>query len=134
MPERSFRALLWALALAGLAADQASKFGVFAWLHEVPGHSFALFRTAEDTGFQLVAQFQMRDGAPVLDAAGRPVPHVNHGALFGIFRDHKNLANAGFAVVSLLAAAAIAYWSTQKSTARDGWLCASLGLILAGTL
>ena len=37
-------------------------------------------------------------------------------------------------VVSLLAALAIIYWSTQPATARDAWLCAALGLILAGTL
>jgi lipoprotein signal peptidase len=37
-------------------------------------------------------------------------------------------------VVSLLAAVAILVWSTQKATAQDRWLCAALGLILAGTL
>jgi signal peptidase II len=62
------------------------------------------------------------------------VPHVNQGALFGFLRDHKELANGGFAVISLLAAAAIIYWSTHRNTARDRWLCCALGLILAGTL
>jgi lipoprotein signal peptidase len=127
MPERSYRALLWTLALVGLGLDQASKYGVFAWLRHAEDNSFVLFRSAEGKGFQLVAQFERDDD-------GRVVPHVNQGALFGFLRDHKSLANGGFAVISLLAAAAIAWWSTQKTTARDRWLCAALGLILAGTL
>jgi lipoprotein signal peptidase len=126
MPERSYRALLWALALTGLCVDQATKYGVFAWLGGVEGHSWSVFQTAEGTGFHLVAQFD-----PTPDGL---VPHVNHGALFGFLRGHKTLANAGFAVVSLAAALAIAVWSLQKNTARDRWLCAALGLILAGTL
>ena len=61
-------------------------------------------------------------------------PHVNHGALFGLFRDHKTYANLGFALISLLAAVGIVAWSWHQGTARDAWLMASLGLILAGTL
>ncbi len=134
MPERSYRVLLWALALVGLALDQSSKYGVFAWLAEKPEHEYVLFRT-DNGGFQLVAQFE-RDslGVEALDAAGQRVPHVNQGALFGFLRDHKALANGGFALISLLAAAAIVYWSTHRTTARDRWLCSALGLILAGTL
>jgi lipoprotein signal peptidase len=127
MSERSYRALLWTLALLGLGLDQASKYGVFAWLREAEDNTFVVFRTAERQGFQLVAQFERDD-------AGRVVPHVNQGALFGFLRDHKSAANGGFAAISLMAAAAIVWWSTQKATARDRWLCASLGLILAGAL
>ncbi|MHB1421760.1 MAG: signal peptidase II [Gemmataceae bacterium] len=127
MPERSYRVLLWFLAFTGLALDQSSKYGVFAWLGEKPEHEHVVFRT-DQGGFQLVAQFERDDGG------GVRVPHVNQGALFGFLRDHKTLANSGFAFISLLAAAAIVYWSKQKSTARDRWLCAALGLILAGTL
>jgi lipoprotein signal peptidase len=126
-PHRSFRVLLWALALTGLALDQGSKFGVFAWLHGVEGHKVSLFQTAEGRGFHLHVEF---DHA----ADGSWAPHVNHGALFGFLRQHKTGANVGFAVVSLLAAVAILYWSRQKATAADPWLCAALGLILAGTL
>jgi signal peptidase II len=126
MSQRSYRCLLWALALVGLGLDQASKYAVFAWLRDVDDNTFVLFRNAEGKGFQLVAQYE-RDG-------DRWVPHVNHGALFGFLREHKELANAGFAGISLLAAAAIVWWSTQKATARDRWLCGALGLILAGTL
>lgn len=126
MPERSFRLLLWILALSGLALDQASKYGVFAWLGEKPESQFVLFHT-DKGGFQFVAQFEK-------DASGGRVPHVNQGALFGFLRDHKAMANGGFAVISLLAAGAIIAWSTHRNTARDRWLCAALGLILAGTL
>jgi lipoprotein signal peptidase len=135
MPERSYRVLFWVLALAGLAADQASKYGVFAWLANVPGNTHVLFADQERRGFALVAQFEHNeDGTLKKTADGRKVPHVNHGALFGFLRDYESWANVGFAVISLLAAAAILYWSTQQTTARDAALCAALGLILAGTL
>ena len=62
------------------------------------------------------------------------MPKVNHGALFGLGREYISLANGAFALVSVLAALAIAYWSTRRSTAQDLFLCAALGLILAGTL
>jgi signal peptidase II len=133
MPERSYRFVLWTLALLGVSLDQASKYGVFSWLANVPDHKYALFeRPSPDNpeqrqGFALVAQFQ--DGPD-----GKPVPHVNQGALFGFLKNFQTAANGGFAVVSLLAALAIGVWSMQPSTARDRWLCAALGLILAGTL
>src|SRR4051812_21468505 len=109
MPERSYRILLWSLALIGLSLDQATKYGVFAWLHGVDGNVHTIFQDRESKGFHLVAQFES-------DAAGRPVPHVNHGALFGFLRNHKTGANIGFAVISLFAAVAILVWSSQKHT------------------
>src|SRR5256885_1793427 len=130
--DRSFRVLLWALAAFGLAADQASKYGVFASLSPAgnePLKTYSVFH-AGDGGFDVVAQFVPGDdGRWKQEADGSLVPHVNHGALFGFLRDHKALANGGFAVVSLAAALAIGWWSTQRSTARDPWLCAALGLI-----
>lgn len=127
MPERTYRWLLLVLALTGLALDQASKYAVFAWLGGVPDSKYVLFQSETNGGFQLVAQFERLPD-------GTQVPHVNHGALFGFLRDHKTLANIGFAAVSLLAAGAIAFWSRHRSTARDLRLCAALGLILGGTL
>jgi len=124
---------LWVLALTGLTLDQSSKYGVFAWLGEKPEHEYVLFH-ADKGGFQFVAQFERNDTGSEVGANGSRTPHVNQGALFGFLRDHKTLANGGFAVISLLAAAAIVFWSTHKNTARDGWLCSALGLILAGTL
>jgi lipoprotein signal peptidase len=148
MPERSYRVLLWSLALTGLLLDQASKYGVFAWLEGVESNTYALFQTEPTTrwlavvpgtesalersrqrGFFLEVAFE---SAP--DAAGRAVPHVNHGALFGFLRNYHTAANGGFALISLLAAGAILFWSSQRGTAADRWLCAALGLILAGTL
>jgi lipoprotein signal peptidase len=136
------RVLLYTLAVCGVAADQATKYGIFSWLAGVPGNRYVLFRTtpvSEDElqGFALVAQFERSDDGRhevLTDANGRPIPHVNQGALFGIFRDHKTPANLGFAFISLFAAAAIVWWSLQPATAGDRWLCAALGLILAGTL
>ncbi len=125
-PERSYRLLFWFLALVGVAADQASKYGVFDCLGDVPSHQWVLFHT-DKGGFQLVAQFDV-------DAGGQRKPHVNQGALFGFGRQKKELANTAFAVISLLAAVAIVVWSSFAATARDGWLCGALGLILGGTL
>ncbi len=141
-PARFNRLLLYTLAVLGVAADQATKYGVFAWLYKEPGNRYVLFRTApepaeEIRGFALEVQFERENepGLPVKHYAdGSPVPHVNHGALFGILRDHKTLANLAFALVSLVAAGAIIWWSSRSETARDRWLCAALGLILAGTL
>jgi lipoprotein signal peptidase len=148
MADRSYRVLLWGLALVGLFADQATKYGVFSWLHTVETHTYAVFQTepepryfsvvppdpdpvsaSRQRGFFLEVAFE-----PGLDANGQPVPHVNHGALFGFLRRHKAAANGGFALISLLAAAAIILWSCQKATAADRWLCVALGLILGGTL
>src|SRR5262249_33714386 len=62
------------------------------------------------------------------------VPDVNKGALFGLGNGSGDWANNLFAVISVVAAAGIIYWSTRKTTAPDWAWCASLGLILAGTL
>jgi signal peptidase II len=148
MPERSYRVVLWGLALLGLLLDQGSKYGVFSWLHGVQSNTYALFQTepskrtfsvvpgepdpwqrVQHRGFFLEVAFE-----PTPDDSGRPVPHVNHGALFGFLRDYKTAANGLFAIISLLAAIAIVVWSSQRTTASDRWLCAALGLILAGTL
>ena len=132
MSERSYRLLLWTLALTGLILDQASKYAVFSWLQSKSGPStYPLVAISKDgngdvLGFQLSTRFERTPEGLV--------PHVNKGALFGWLSNHQNLANGGFAVVSLLAAVAIAYWSFQKATVRDPWLCSALGLILAGTL
>lgn len=159
MTERSYRILLWSLAFLGLLLDQTTKYGVFQL-----GHAFADERQAaearrtEPTAFS----WQWRDGHPEYPViphcfefltqfdgrrasgnsflgglrtwGGETMPRVNHGALFGMDGGLGVSANSLFAVISLLAAAAIIYWSTQQSLARDWSLCAALGLILAGTL
>jgi len=148
MAERSYRVLVWSIALVGLLVDQGTKYGIFAWLHGVESNTYALFQTEpvrrtfarvpfepdplereKQRGFFLEVAFE-----PRLDARGNPVPSVNQGALFGFLREHKTAANGLFAIISLLAAAAIVFWASQKETAKDRWLCISLGLILGGTL
>jgi lipoprotein signal peptidase len=120
MADRTFRGLFWALALLGLLADQASKYGVFHWLQNderylvVSGY------------FQLEAHHETDNGVTR--------PTVNKGALFGLGRDQGWLANALFAAISVIAAGAILYWSNRPAAARDWVLCAALGLILAGTV
>ena len=116
--ERSYRWLLWTLVVFGLAADQASKYGVFAWLGK-DGHG----------GEYSVARKCLR---PTAEFKAPGVPHVNQGALFGFGNGHGGLANGVFAVISIIAAVAIAYWSTLRSTVYDGRCAARL--ILAGTL
>jgi lipoprotein signal peptidase len=119
----TYRLLLYVLALAGLAADQAGKYGVFALLKDAPDQRRALVPGA----FDLVAQYRVDDG-------GAQVPHVNQGALFGLGQWAEGTANGIFAAISLAAAGVILFWSWLPSTARDRRLCVALGLIFAGTL
>lgn len=136
-PSRSHRTLLWSLAATGLILDQLSKYSVFRWLYnDGEGGQWEVVPGA----FRLLAQFtHLRESAAGLLAplrvwGGNVLPKVNHGALFGLAGEYVGLANAVFAGISIVAALAIAYWSTRPATSRDPWLCAALGLILAGTL
>lgn len=144
--ERSFRGLLWGLALFGATLDQVTKYGVFKWLHDNPGENAPQGvvmqgeRVIIPGAFKLLAQFTgyQEQGTGLL-ATLRTLnlnasPKVNQGALFGLGGEYAHLANAAFAGVSIVAAFAILYWSTRRTTARDWSLCAALGLILAGTL
>lgn len=125
---KTYRVVLWALALAGLVADQATKYSVFSWLARTEDYRCWLFQATPDHGFALETRYA------AVGADGSYTPHVNQGALWGIGREHETLANWGFAAISLLAAAAILYWSLKPGAARDLWVCVALGLILAGTL
>ena|SRR5262245_21485999 len=146
MADRTYRCLFLCLALFGLTADQASKYGVFRWLYN--GGVF------EDKGgignsrqvvpgwFELMAQFDPATPAPTCDCgfgflqtANAPLmPRVNHGALFGLGQGKKGVANGFFATVSVIAAIAIVIWAMRRHTARERGLMAALGLILGGTL
>lgn len=117
----SYRWLLWTLVLAGFALDQGTKYGVFAWLHQE--HARGGEHVVVANMFEFTVEYKEND-----------TPHVNQGALFGLGNIHGGLANGVFAVVSVLAAVAIAYWSTLRSTVHDRALCGALGLILAGAL
>ena len=137
MIQRSFRGLLWSLALLGFLADQGTKYGMFRWLYSP---SLEGRREVIPGAFRFIAQFtQERPATHGLRATlqrwnGPVLPRVNNGALFGLGQDFQFHANSFFAVVSVTAALAIAFWSFRAATARDRWLCVALGLILAGTL
>ena len=138
MAPRSYRWLTVTLALVGLTADQASKYGVFRWLYQP--NAYHGRREVVEGWFRLTAEFDPTVppcdcGFNGLQTWSAPVmPRVNHGALFGIGGEHKGTANQVFAAVSILAVVGIAVWVSRRSTAADGWLCAALGLILGGTV
>ena len=144
MAERSYRWLLITLAVVGLSADQASKYGVFRWLYKG-----GEFNDSTGTGnthtivpdwFELIAQFDRESplcdcGFSNLQTWSAPVmPRVNHGALWGIGGSQKGNANLFFAGVSLIAATGILIWGTRRGPSRERWLSAALGLILGGTV
>lgn len=144
MATRSYRWLLVTLAVAGLAADQGSKYGVFRWLYDGSAATFDGGRRGEydlaPGWFKFTAEFDATVppcdcGFSGLQTWSAPLlPRVNHGALFGMGGEHKGTANQVFAAISLLAAAGIIVWASWQATAADGWLCAALGLILGGTV
>jgi lipoprotein signal peptidase len=141
MTQRSYRGLLWTLAIVGFLADQGTKYGMFRWLRSpAPAYDgyHNIFGT-NDRGFRLLAQFTgeplSEDWRNTFQALNGPVqPRVNHGALFGLGGEYQKYANGFFAVVSVTAALAIATWSLRRSAGTDRFLCLALGLILAGTL
>ncbi len=132
--DRSYRWLFWCLAVLGLAADQVSKYGVFAWLDD--GSPYPATRDLIPGAFKLDVQFtgERDPGEGVLGSLrtlwGDRVPKVNKGALWGL----GSGMNTFFAAISLGAALAIIVWSCRPRAAREGFLCVALGLILAGTL
>jgi lipoprotein signal peptidase len=139
---RTYRWLLITLAVVGLTADQTTKYRVFRWLY-----NDSKFDETTNTntypvvpGFKLIAQFDPEAphcdcGFEGLQTWSAPyMPRVNHGALFGMGSSKKGSANNFFALVSVVAAVAILVWGLRRNTAREPWLMAALGLILAGTV
>lgn len=129
----SYRWVFWILAVIGLAADQASKYLLFASLYNgglggqiviIPDafHIVARFDPAEDPGDGLLRTLRT--------LGGERQPHVNRGALFGMGQGN----NLFFGIVSVSAAVFILVWSMRPAAARDPFLSVALGLILAGTL
>src|SRR5262245_26987641 len=145
--KRSYRWLFWLLALIGFAADQATKYSIFAWLYSTTpgamttdGRAICQNPVVVVSGyFHLVARYtdQPWEGDGLLHylrtISGPNRPILNPGALFGIGAG-TDFGNYFFLAVSLAAALAIIIWSTRPSAGRDGYLCFALGLILAGTL
>jgi lipoprotein signal peptidase len=139
---RTYRWLFITLAVVGLSADQASKYGVFRWLYNDGQFGDANGNTHDVVPgwFKLIAQFRPDQrpcecGFRELQTWSAPVmPRVNHGALFGMGGSQEHTANTIFAGVSVLAAGGILVWGFRQSTAREPWLMGALGLILAGTI
>lgn len=142
MADRTYRWLLVTLAVIGLSADLASKYGVFKWLYR-DGSLVGGIGNEHDVvpgWFKFIAQFDpdtptWNCRCSALQTWSAPVmPRVNHGALFGLGGSQKGGANGFFAVVSVLAAVAIVIWGTRRHTASERGLMAALGLILGGTI
>ena len=162
MPKRSYRWLLLTLAVVGLTADQVTKYRVFRWLynggqtatgggvesHAVVtrwyfGHPDYLDGGRYDVvpgWFGLLSEYVDQPkpcdcGFEGFQTWSAPrMPHVNHGALWGLGSGSTATANAVFAAISLAAAVGILIWGMMRGTRADGWLSAALGLILSGTL
>jgi lipoprotein signal peptidase len=139
MSQKSFRIGLLILAITGAGIDQASKYGVFSWLHQHKTH----YDESQLTGeyeivrgwFRLHTQYTTDEAGNFLTRSNSSqLPRVNHGALFGLLNDHKHLANWLFATVSIVAGVGIVIWSFRTRTTHDRVLCGALGLILAGTM
>jgi lipoprotein signal peptidase len=133
--QRNYRKLFWFLVLLGLTVDLVSKYAVFAWLYvgeprlvEYPVISGVFKLEANYSGGALIQPEQAF--AKLQTISADHMPFVNQGALFGFGQG----ANSIFAVVSLLASIGIILWSCRSAARAQGYLCVTLGLILAGTL
>ncbi len=139
MSHRSYRWLFWLLALVGFTVDQVSKYGIFTWLQE-DDHREAKIEVIPDY-FDIVTNYTTEPAvtdsilSSLRSISADRLPVVNKGALFGTtLQFAPGLANVVFAIVSILAASGITYWSTRASAKVDWRLCCALGFILGGTL
>jgi len=137
---RSYRWLFWTMAVAGLFIDQGSKYWAFGALynegmgseHVIIDNTFSF-----SAGYPHLTSPEPSDNflRPLQTINGEVMPYVNEGALWGQQMGFDGqVSNRVFAIVSLLAALAIIVWSTLGPSAKDGWLCFALGLILAGAV
>ncbi len=135
MVQRSYRWLFVTFALVGLVADQASKYGMWRWLGNDEGRNASLVVFADYLKLEVnYAPGSSPVECPLVKLNGPVAPHVNQGALFGLFVEHRDRANLLFMGISILAAVAISWWAVRRAARNDGLLLAALGLILAGTL
>jgi signal peptidase II len=139
--QRPYLWLFALLAVGGFAADQATKYIVFAKLY--PGENQVIVEQPVIAGlFDLKTHYSAKDHSDdealsfLRTLSGKRIPHVNRGALFGIGNGdgEGEGMNKFFAGVSILAACFILVWTYRPSVASDRFLCLALGLILGGTL
>jgi lipoprotein signal peptidase len=137
MTNRSYRGLLWSLAVFGCLLDVSSKYGMFRTMYHPSGEGEIEVIPGV---FRFVAQVtaippQADDWrAPLQGWNGPTLPRVNHGALFGLGNEYEIPANGFFMAVSIAAAIAISIWSFRPAAASDRTLCLALGMILGGTI
>jgi lipoprotein signal peptidase len=139
---RSYRWLLWTIALIGFTVDQAGKYGVFQELHdeavESPNRRTTEVLIPHALEFYVeYTDLRWEESAGVLQTWSGPyIPHVNRGAFLGLGNgdDGSPDFNVIFAVVSVVAAVVIIWYSKRRSIAGDGFLCVALGLIMAGDI
>jgi signal peptidase II len=134
--------LLWTLAIFGVGLDQAGKYEVFRRLYDTaaarPDHKAdqTVIPGALTFHVELAGERWAEDASLLQTWSGSYQPHVNKGAFLGFGNGDGGgpSYNLTFAIVSVVAGAAIVWWSTRRSIASDPFLCAALGLILGGTL
>jgi signal peptidase II len=135
--QRPYIWLFGLLAVVGLVGDQASKYVVFAKLYP-PETIYAIIPGLFELKTSYLPKSDPGDGplSSLRTLSGDRLPHVNRGALFGIGNadGESGGMNTFFAVISVLAALFIIFWSVRPSIANDRFLCLALGLILGGTL
>jgi lipoprotein signal peptidase len=103
---------LWLLAALVFGVDQASKYGIFAWLEEQPYQRVEIVPRY----FSFIKN------------------RLNEGAVFGMGNTFGSHANFAFAIFSLGALGFIIYWSLQPEVRTSRWLRVALGLISGGAL
>jgi lipoprotein signal peptidase len=141
LKDRPFYLLFGIVSLVGFAADQASKYVVFAKLYPAAGQ-IGVVHAVIPGYFDLLTHWTDKDdpGDQPLSflrtISGKRLPELNKGALFGLgnARDGSGGWNNVFLAISVLAAGFVIYWAARPAVAQDRYLCLALGLILGGTL
>lgn len=126
------------LAVVGLVADQTSKYVVFAKLYPADTETEVVVPVIDGLfSLRTMHTHKSDSGDEILSSlrtiGGARLPEVNRGALFGIGNSGEGL-NSVFAIISILAACFIVFWTSRPAVASDRFLCLALGLILGGTL
>jgi signal peptidase II len=109
----SYRRWFWLVAVLGFAADQLSKYGVYAAV--TPGTERLV-----DLSFLTLSVIPL------------PYDMLNTGALGGVGKQLGKSSNWILAGVSGVAIGVIVIWSLRPAFAASRFLCLAVGLLLAG--